>query len=85
MSRGKRFESARRLSIFGLDKLSVGPSEATYLLSVEGATVPQRTAALSLSERGNKLGAPTFAKRGLYLVPLKVAPGSLRVYIVMKV
>jgi hypothetical protein len=29
---------------------------------VEGATLPQRTAALSLSERGNKLGAPKFAK-----------------------
>jgi hypothetical protein len=28
---------------------------------------------------------PSFAKRGLYLVPLKVAPGSLRVYIIVNV
>jgi hypothetical protein len=53
--------------------------------AVGGATPPQRTAGLSRSDQGNKLGAPRFSKRGLYLVPLKVAPGSLRVYIVVNV
>jgi len=62
-------------------------SGADLILSNENTRCchSKRTAALSLSERGNKLGAPKFAKRGLYLVPLKVALGSLRVYIVMKV
>ena len=46
---------------------------------------PQRTAGLSRSDQGNKLGAPMFCQERSISSPLKVAPGPLRVYIVVNV
>jgi len=46
-----------------------GNTYASYSSVALFATPPQRTAGLSRSDRDNKLGAPKFTKRSLYLVP----------------